>query len=215
LMGQKFLTARGGGSSGLITDAGPEERSTGGLGPCALGGYDADSFSKTRHACLEFTHRASPNFCNHRSDLDLHRYHTRDIKIEIFAPHPRQDKMSPYDLRALDNVSHRPQDNKPFNPEHLLPTQRKKAFAVRLHRGHLILAVGAACRCTRPNIGRKARYVVRADGLECFHTIQTRRRRPHTPRQTLGAMQHKTLCRCLSNDGSSITPRMTVARLLA
>jgi hypothetical protein len=120
----------------------------------------------------------------------LHRIHDRTA-----AP-----KMSPYDLRAIDNVSHRPQDNKPFNPEHLLPTQRKKAFVVRLHRGHLVLAVGEVCRCTRPNIGWKARYAVRGDGLGCFHTVQTRRRRPHTPGRTLGAVQRKTLCQCLSND---------------
>jgi hypothetical protein len=99
--------------------------------------------------------------------ISLSRY-PRDIKIEIFAPHPRQDrspKMSPYALRALDNVSHRPQDNKPFNPEHQLPTQRKKTFTVRLHRGHLVLAVGEACGCARPNTGWKVRCAVRGDGI--------------------------------------------------
>src|SRR5271155_5041532 len=50
------------------------------------------------------------------------------------------------------------------------------AFVERLHRGHLVLAVGVVCRCTRPNIGWKARYAVRGDGPGCFHTAQTRRR---------------------------------------
>ena len=129
------------------------------LGLFALGGYDADSFSKARHACLQFAHRASLNFCNHGVKLDLpltfsmpHKGHQdRDI-----APHPRQDrstKMPPCALRALDYVSHRPPNNKPFNPEHLSPTQRKKASAVRLRRSHLVLAVGAACRCSCSNIG--------------------------------------------------------------
>jgi hypothetical protein len=117
--------------------------------------------------------------------ISLSRSHTRDIKIEIFAPHPRQDrspKMSPCGLRALDYVTHRPPNHKPFNPEHLLPAQRKKAFAVRLHRGHLVLAVGAACRCSRSNIGWKVRYVVRGNGPGCFHTVPTRQYRRHMPR---------------------------------
>jgi hypothetical protein len=118
--------------------------------------------------------------------ISLSRCHTRDIKIEILAPHPpnrtESPKMSPCALRALDYVSNRHQNNKPFNPEHLLPTQRKKTFALRLHRGRLVLAVGVVCRCTCPKIGWKVRYAVSGDGPGCFHTTRTRlRRRRHRP----------------------------------
>jgi hypothetical protein len=159
------------------------------LGPFCPGGYDADSFSKARHACLQFTQKARPNFCNHESRLDLHLtfslphkgHQDRDIGTAS-TKQDRKPKMSPYTLRALDYVSNRHQNNKPFNPDHLLPTQRKKTFAVRLHRSHLVLAVEVVCRCTCPNTGCKAKYAVRGDGPGCFHTIRThQRRRRHRP----------------------------------
>lgn len=183
---RNFLTARGGGI-GLITDAGPEERSTAAWAFWPWEAMTQITFQKLVTLAYNLHTRRAQTFAITRAasiSISLSRCYTRDIKIEIFAPHPRQDrspKMSPYALRALHNVSHRPQDNKPFNPEHLLPTQRKKTFTVRLHRDHLVLVVGGSCRCSRPNIGLETKCAVKGDGPGCFHTIQTRRRRLHMP----------------------------------
>ena len=101
--GQKFLTARGEAWAKSPMLALKSDRQRLG-GPFAVEAMTQIPFQKLVRLAYNLHEGASPNFCNHGSRLDLHHFLAatpRDIKIEIFAPHPSQDTESPRCLPAL------------------------------------------------------------------------------------------------------------------